>query len=202
MFVLASGMAHQALFLALPVPLFEAVALVVIGLALGESDFALDHVFVPVQRQGDAGVALGLYGAGDLVDFAAIEQQLARPGGLGHEVGGDGLQRRDQRVEQPGLAIFEKDIAVRELGLARSQTLYFPALQGKPCLEAFFDEIVVAGPFVLGDGGRAGFVLFGFGRHGGEYRALRGELILVSVCRGGVAGYNRRKFWGLSGEHD
>lgn len=59
-----SGVAHQALLLALPVAFLDGFALVMVCLALGEGYFALDHVLLPVQGQGHAGIALGLNRAG------------------------------------------------------------------------------------------------------------------------------------------
>src|SRR5690606_22801299 len=162
----SGGVAHDALLLALPVPFLGGVPLVVVGLALGQGDLALHHVLLPVQGEGDTGVALLLYGTGNAVDFPLVEQQFAGSIGLGHKVGRCGLQGGDQGVQQPGFAVFEKYIAVGELGLAGPQTFYLPALQGQAGLELIFEIIVVPGSPILRDGAGAGCGFAGCVSHG------------------------------------
>ena len=62
---------------AIGVALLLGVALVVFLLAFAQADLALDQVLLPVDRQGHAGVALLLHGAGQLLQLATVEQQLA-----------------------------------------------------------------------------------------------------------------------------
>src|SRR3546814_20981830 len=73
---------HDPALFALPVPLLLGIALVVFFLALGEADFKLGAAFFPVQVERDKGVA----GAFDLADqhrqFAFVQPQLDRKGGV------------------------------------------------------------------------------------------------------------------------
>src|SRR5690606_4975561 len=132
----AVGFAYQSLLLAIPVPVLLAGALVVVLLALDQGNLALDQMFFPVERQGDAAVALprgpGVY----LFQLLGGQQQLAGAGRVGDDVGAGGLQGGDVGAEQVGFAILEQDVAVHQLCLAGAQALHFPAGQGDARLEA------------------------------------------------------------------
>src|SRR3546814_12991408 len=70
-------LAQRALFLSRPIPFLRRLALVVRLLALGQRQFGLDLVALPVQRRGHEGVAVALDAANQLVDPAPVQQQLA-----------------------------------------------------------------------------------------------------------------------------
>ena len=66
------------------------ITLVVFLLALAQCNLALDQVLAPIPGQADAGIALLLYGSGELVEFAGIEQQFARAHRVGNHMGARG----------------------------------------------------------------------------------------------------------------
>ena len=74
---------HQPAVFALPVALLLGVALVVLGLALGERDLGLDAAALVVQVQRHEGEALLLDLADQAPDLFLVHQQLLGPVGLG-----------------------------------------------------------------------------------------------------------------------
>src|SRR3569832_2950637 len=68
------------------------------------------------------------------------------------DVGGGSGEGGDGRAQQPGLAVFDDDVALGEVGASRAKALYFPAFQDETGLETVFDEVIVAGLFVVGVG--------------------------------------------------
>ena len=66
-------MAHNPLFLTIPVALFLILTFVEIGLAFGEGDLALHQMIFPVQRGAHTGMALLIHPGFKLVEFATIE---------------------------------------------------------------------------------------------------------------------------------
>src|SRR5690606_33852427 len=86
----AVGFAYQSLLLAIPVPVLLAGALVVVLLALDQGNLALDQMFFPVERQGDAAVALLLDPGDDLFQLLGVQQQLAGARRVGDDVGAGG----------------------------------------------------------------------------------------------------------------
>ncbi|CNU33088.1 Uncharacterised protein [Salmonella enterica subsp. enterica serovar Bovismorbificans] len=61
--------------------------------------------------------------------------------------------RRKVCAKQPGLAIFEDNVTVADIGFSCAQRFYFPALQGETSLELFFDKVFVPGALIQRDGG-------------------------------------------------
>src|SRR3546814_16400922 len=97
-------LAQRALFLSRPIPFLRRLALVVRLLALGQRQFGLDLVALPVQRRGHEGVAVALDAANQLVALAPVPQQPAGAAVVGDDVAGGGDQRRDLGAEQEQLA--------------------------------------------------------------------------------------------------
>ena len=71
-------MAHDALFVAIPVAVFFRRALVVLLFAGGNRDFTFNVRAFPVHSQGDAGTAFLLGGFEQFADFTAMQQQFTR----------------------------------------------------------------------------------------------------------------------------
>ena len=123
--------------LALPVAGLLRGALVVALLAARQCDFKLGTPAFPVHCQRDQGIALALDCADQLVQLTAVQQQLAGAGWVRDLVGGGAGQWRDQAAEQPGLAVFDEYIALRQLHAALAQALDLPAFQREAGLEEF-----------------------------------------------------------------
>ena len=65
----ALAMAHQALFVSLPVAIFLGIALVVLLLALGQANLAFGAAIFPIKRQGDGRVTFAFDRAPQPRDF-------------------------------------------------------------------------------------------------------------------------------------
>src|SRR5690606_15363126 len=89
------GLAHDALFLAVPVTLFFGSAFVEQLLTLHQGDLAFYLVLFPVERERDAGIACLIHLADDLGDFLGVQQQFAGAGRVRNHMGRGGVQRRD-----------------------------------------------------------------------------------------------------------
>src|SRR5437762_4681865 len=120
---------HRLPRLPLDVLALDALALVVRLLAAGEADLDLDLAVLEIGLQGHDGVALlgGL--APELVDLAAVQEQLpvAALGvveGVGMAVGADAA------ADQPQLAPAEVDEGVAEVQPALPDRLHLRADQG------------------------------------------------------------------------
>ena len=96
---------HGAFHFALAFAVLYGVAFVVLGLALGQCDVALDLARFPMQVDGHQGVALLLDLADQPFDLFFVQQQLARAGGFGVDVGGCGFQRVDQAANDEQLTV-------------------------------------------------------------------------------------------------
>lgn len=150
--------AHGALLFALPVAFLLGIALVVRLLALGQANFHLHLVALPVEGHGDEGVALALDGADERVDLFPVQQHFARAAVVGHHVGGGADERRDRGADQEDFALDDHGVAVAEIDAAGAQRLHFPALQFKAGFEALVDVVLVACAFVQRNGTARVFV--------------------------------------------
>src|SRR5215218_7662487 len=139
-----SGPGH----LALGVPLGQGLALVVGPLASGQAELHLDQLVLEVDAQRDQGQAALLDPRRQLVDLLAVEQELARPGGLMALVAGVGVGG-DLHVEDD-VAVLQHGVGVLERGLALAQGLDLAAAQDHPGLDGLEDLVVVAGAAVGG----------------------------------------------------
>ena len=85
-------MPHNPLLLTIPVTLFVVIALIEIRLTFGQGDLNFNQMGLPIHRGADAGVTLLVDSSFQLVQFTAIEQQLARANRLGDIVGRGGCR--------------------------------------------------------------------------------------------------------------
>jgi hypothetical protein len=148
---LAAARLHGALHLSLAFAVFDGVALVVLGLAFGQRDFAFDLAVFPVQVDGYEGVALLFDLANETLDFVFLHQQLFGAHFVGGNVARCGVEWVDLAADQIQLAIANDHIAVGELHLALAGGFDLPAFQHHACLELFFEEVVVRRFFVVSD---------------------------------------------------
>ena len=122
-------------------------------LALRHADFDFAPGVLPVEGEGDDGVAFAVDAAVKVIEFALVEQQLAGAGRVADGVGGGHRQRREVGAEQEGFAVLEDDVAVADVGFTCAQGFDFPALQGEASFELLFDEVLVTGAFIQRYGG-------------------------------------------------
>ena len=145
-------MSQNALLLPLPVAVFFAVALVMLGLTLGEPDFNFDQVLFPVHGSAYTGIAFLLHADGKFGQFALVEQKFTGANGVGDKVCGGGGQRLDVGAQQPGFAIFQQDIAVGQLYFAFAKAFHFPALEHDSGFEFFTDVVIEPCALIQHDG--------------------------------------------------
>ena len=141
------------LLLPLPIPVSVIGPFIVLFFTLGQTDLQLGIAFFPVHRGGDQGVALAFYQADQFVQLPSVQQQFPGAGGISGDVGGGGAEGDDMGAKQIGLPILDGDVALLDLGASLAQTLDLPTLQGDAGLITFFDEEVVPGLFIQGNGG-------------------------------------------------
>src|SRR3546814_3523377 len=110
-------------------------------LALGQRQFGLDLVALPVQRRGHEGVAVALDAANQLVDLAPVQQQLAGAAVVGDDVAGGGDQRRDLGAEQEQLATAHNRVALGDVGAVGADRLQLPALQSETGLATIIEVL-------------------------------------------------------------
>ena len=133
------------------VPGGDGVPLVVALAALGQRQVDLGPPILEVHRQRHQGERVLGGAPAQLVDLAAVQQQLPAPVGVGGtEPGREGVGRHVHAV-QPHLAVDDPGVAVPELGLALPQRLDLAAGQHDAGLVGLEDVVVVAGPAVLGN---------------------------------------------------
>src|SRR5512146_3170893 len=89
---------EQPGLVALPVAILLDGALVVLLLALGESDLELCPATLPIELERHDGVPLALYGADQPAELAVMHEELACTDGICDHVAGGGRQRRDVRA--------------------------------------------------------------------------------------------------------
>src|SRR6185437_8713360 len=143
--------AQGALLFEIPLAFFLGGALVVRLLAVRDADFHLGAVLLPVHRQRHQRQALAFDRADQLVDFRAMQQQLAGAAVFGDHVGGCRQQRRNRCADQKQFALQHHGVRVGEIDAPRAQTLHFPALQRNAGLVALVDVVLVARALVERD---------------------------------------------------
>jgi len=103
---LAISVAHNALFIDLPLTIFFSGALVVVLLTFGERYLTLNEVSLPIQFHGDTGVAFLVYGREKLSELFAVQEQLLYARGVGDDMGARCVEWRDLAAEEKGFAVF------------------------------------------------------------------------------------------------
>ena len=103
---LAISVAHNALFIDLPLTIFFSGALVVVLLTFGERYLTLNEVALPIQFHGDTGVAFLVYGREKLSELFAVQEQLLYARGVGDDMGARCVEWRDLAAEEKGFAVF------------------------------------------------------------------------------------------------
>src|SRR3990167_1520965 len=108
---------HGALDLALALAVLDGVALVVLGLALGQGDLAFHEAVFPVQIQRNQGVALLLDLADQALDLVFFQQQLLGACGFGGDMRRGRVERVDLATDQEQLAFANDHVAIGQLHL-------------------------------------------------------------------------------------
>ena len=103
---LAISVAHDALFIDLPLTIFLGGALVVVLLTFGERYLTFDEVSLPIQFHGNTGVAFLVYGREKLSELFAVQEQLLYARGVGDDMGARCVEWRDLAAEEKGFAVF------------------------------------------------------------------------------------------------
>src|SRR3984957_5254396 len=143
---------HDPALVALPIAIFFTVPFVVLFLALREPDLELGPAFLPIQFQRHDGVAAPLDCADHMIELASVEQQLARAGRVGIDVGRGRHKGADVSAEKKGLAVFQVYVGLGDLRLAGAHAFDLPTQQGNAGLEALLDEVIEARFAVHGNG--------------------------------------------------
>ena len=152
-------------------------ALVVLLLAFGESDLALELAVAEVEPYRDEGESLLLGGGFELANLLLVQEKLAGAERLMvHAVAV--AEGADVGVEQETLAILEQAVGVLEVGFALADGLDLSAAEGDAGLVFFGKEVVEAGRAVEG-----GIALAG--RDGVAILLLHVRLGLVGGSRDG-----------------
>jgi len=142
---------HDLGNLPLRIPRTLGIPLVMLLLALGQANFAFDAPALVMQVQGYQRVARPFYFTDQLFNFLSFQQELAGPDRIRADVGGGGGQGADVRTEQVDLALADDDVGFLELHPSGPDGFDLPAFQRHARLEAFLDEIIVEGFFVVDD---------------------------------------------------
>src|ERR1051325_456037 len=148
--------------LARPVALLLGLTLVVQLLALGQRDLDLGAALVvEIDLERHDGHALALDRTHQLVDLAAMQQELARP--LRRMVEATGLLVfGDVGVDQPQFTVTRRRVGLSDAGLAGAQRLDLAAGERHARLEGLVDRVIEPRLAVIGDELEFGL---GFGGH-------------------------------------
>src|SRR5450759_211859 len=149
--VALARLGHLAVHVPLRVTIRDLATTVPRLLAARQPQLHLRPAAREVDRQGHDRQALGLGLAQELVDLAAMQQQL--PGALGLVVEADIRRppRGDVQADDPGLVTLDARVGIREAHLVIADALDLGAAQHDACLEGVLDAVVVMGSSVPGD---------------------------------------------------
>ena len=140
--------------LAVDVALFDVLALVVLLFALADGDGDFDLAVLPVEGEGDEGVALDGGLAEQLANFVLVQKQAASGLGLVILHVAEGVLI-DVGIVQPDLIVLDAREGVTELPLAGAKRLHLSALEDDASLVGFEDMVVAAGFRITEDIGHA-----------------------------------------------
>lgn len=129
---------------------FEILSLVRRVLALGQADLNLDVAFFPIQPEGRKGQTLPLHGAGQSVDFRAVEEQPAGAFDLVLLMACP-LIGLDRGVEEPDFTIVNFRKGALQGNKARPDRLDFSSLQFDSGLKSLEDMVITECLPVCGD---------------------------------------------------
>src|SRR6266545_1893033 len=135
---------HDALDVAFRLAFGDIFALIVELLAAREAQFDLGAPALEIEPQRDERETLSLDLAGDALDLAAVQQQLARAGRFMVEISSRLLVRRNMHIVEPYLAADDACVAAAQVEPAAAHRLDFAAGQRQPGLVALLDEVVMA----------------------------------------------------------
>lgn len=144
--------AQQPLLIALPLLVALDGPLVVMLLALGETDLELDASGLEMQIERDQRVTALFDLADQLVDFLRVQEEFACPHRIRVDVRGSGWQRTDVRADQPKRSVPDDNIALGDLPATGANRFHFPALENKPSLKSLLDKVIVKRLAVLDNG--------------------------------------------------
>ncbi len=134
----------------------DGLAFVVLALAAHEGDLDFGEAgVVDIHAEGhDGPVALGC-SCVQVIDLAPVEEEFAGTGFL--VVGAISVPvLGDMDAHEPGFAIADENETFTQVYGAGAHRLDFGAGEGEAGLEGFFDEVVVAGFAICGDGAGTG----------------------------------------------
>ena len=155
---LAPVLLHDLGNLALRIARPFGIPFVVLLLAFGETNFAFDAPALVMQVEWHQRVAGPFNLADQLFDFLGFEQKLAGTDWVWTDVGGGSGQGADVGAEQVDLALADDDVGFLELYPSGPDGFDLPAFQHHARLEAFLDEIIVEGFFIVDDAHERGMV--------------------------------------------
>src|SRR5689334_827076 len=146
-----SAPAPRAIHLALRLALRDVLALVHARLSLAYAELDLHPPVLEVKAQRNERIARLLLRFLELVDLAAVQEQLARALRVVVQERPGGLVGRDLRIVEPELAALGKRIGIGELRARSPQALHLRAGERDAAFELALDVVVEAGAAVGGD---------------------------------------------------
>ena len=78
---------EQAVLIPVPLPFLDVGPFIVLLLSLGQGDGQFDSSILPVETEGNEGVALALYGPNQTKDLFSMEQEFSGSGGVRVDMG-------------------------------------------------------------------------------------------------------------------
>ncbi len=134
-------MTEGALEVAIGVAFAEVLAFIELLFAATDGDGDFDAACLPVEGEGDEGMALDGGGGGEFPDLVLVEKEFS--GGLGLVVVlvAPGVLV-DVGVVEPGLIVFDAGEGVGNLGFSGAKGLHLGAAEDDAGLESFEDFIV------------------------------------------------------------
>jgi len=146
----AMARGEGALFLAAGLALGDGAALVPLAATAGEAEFDLGVASLEVELEGyDGEAALGGE-AGEVFDFAAVEEELAGARGVEVVLGG-GFVGGYVEVVEPGIAALDARVGLAEVDAAVPNGLDFGASEDEAGVVGLHYLVVVSGFSVDGD---------------------------------------------------
>src|SRR5271165_2552224 len=118
--------------------------------ALSQCDLYFSNPFTKINAKGDDRQTLGFGTSGQLVNFAAVQEQLAIAEGFVIP-GAAGRILRDVGVDQERPAGFKVHEGIANVGFALAQSFHFGAMQHQARFELLKNVVVVGSGAILRD---------------------------------------------------